>query len=140
MEEKIDGQLSPVERGLLVSAVSSGPVKPKAVLEVGTWLGGGSTLHILQALEGNGEGRLWGIEANRDIYEQMMQNLRRGAPAALHRFTPLFGFSQEVIPKWLEEQGKGFQLDMAFLDGGNRPGEQITEFNLIDPHIPVAEF
>lgn len=138
MEEKIDGQLSAVERGLLVSAVCSGPVKPKVVLEVGTWLGGGSTVHILEALERNGEGRLWGIEADRGTYEQMMKNLQRAAPKAVRRFTPLFGFSQEVIPRWLKEQGEGFQIDMAFLDGGNRPSEQITEFNLIDPLMPVG--
>jgi predicted O-methyltransferase YrrM len=138
MEEKIDGQLSAVERGMLVSAVCSGPVKPKVVLEVGTWLGGGSTIHILEALERNGEGRLWGIEADRGTYEQMMKNLQRAAPAAMRRFTPLFGFSQEVIPKWLKEQGEGFQIDLAILDGGNRPREQITEFNLIDPLMPVG--
>jgi len=140
MKDQIDGQLNSVERGLIESAVSSGSVKPKVVLEVGTWLGGGSTIHILEALERNGEGQLWGIEADQGIYQQMIQNLRRAAPAAMRRFTPLFGFSQKVIPKWLKEQGEGFQIDLAFLDGGNRPSEQITEFNLIDPHIPVGEF
>jgi predicted O-methyltransferase YrrM len=138
MQDKIEGQLNPEERALLVSAVCSGPVKPKVVLEVGTWLGGGSTVHILEALERNGEGRLWGIEADRGIYEQMLQNLRRAAPSAMQRFTPLFGFSQNVIPKWLKEQRAGFQIDRVFLDGGNRPGEQIAEFNLIDPHVPVG--
>ena len=138
MEVKIEGQLSSEERALLVSAVCSGDVKPKVVLEVGTWLGGGSTLHILRALEKNGEGRLWGIEADLGIYEEMLQNLRRAAPAAMRRFTPLFGFSKKVIPQWLKEQGEGFQIDLAFLDGGNRPGEQIMEFKLLDPRIPVG--
>jgi len=138
MNDKIEGQLNAAERGLIVSAVSSGPVKPKVVLEVGSWRGGGSTLHILEALEKNGEGRLWGIEADRTIYEQMIQNLNRAAPEAVHRFTPLFGYSQNVIPKWLREQGAGFQIDRVFLDGGNRPLEQITEFDLLDPHIPVG--
>jgi len=52
MEVKIEGQLSPEERALLVSAVCSGDGKPNAVLEVGTWLGGGSTArpHALQIL------------------------------------------------------------------------------------------
>jgi predicted O-methyltransferase YrrM len=138
MEDKIEGQLSPEERALLVAAVCEVAVKPKVVLEVGTWLGGGSTLHILEALERNGEGRLWGIEADQSIYERMLQNLSRAAPVAMRRFTPLFGSSKIVIPRWLREQGAGCQIDLAFLDGGNRPGEQITEFNLIDPHIPVG--
>jgi hypothetical protein len=50
----------------------------------------------------------------------------------------LFGFSQQVIPKWVNEQGAGFQIDVAFLDGGNNPMEQIEEFALIDLHLPVG--
>jgi hypothetical protein len=30
------------------------------------------------------------------------------------------------------------QIDAPFLDGGNRPWEQIMEFNLIGPRIPVG--
>ena len=67
-----------------------------------------------------------------------MQNLRRSAPEALDRFTPLFGFSEQVVPKLLAEQGSGFQIDMAFLDGGDNPREQITEFELLDPLMPVG--
>ena len=43
-----------------------------------------------------------------------------------------------MLPRWLEEQGKGCLVDFAFLDGGNRPGEQIDEFRLLDPVIPVG--
>jgi hypothetical protein len=138
MSQEIAGQLNSAERRLLVEAVSGGAGKPKVVLEVGTWLGGGSTIHLLKALQSNGDGHLWGIEADRGIYEQMMANLRQAAPEGLHRFTPVFGFSQKVIPGWLAEQKPGFQIDVAFLDGGNRPSEQITEFNLIDPFMPVG--
>ena len=108
------------------------------MVEVGTWLGGGSTLHILHALHQRGAGHLWGVEADRSICDRMIANIRAAAPEASNRFTPLFGFSQNVIPKWLAEQKTGFQVDFAFLDGGNRPGEQITEFELLDPLIPVG--
>jgi predicted O-methyltransferase YrrM len=138
VQNEILGQLNPVERQLLVAAVGSGPSKPKMALEVGTWLGGGSTAHILDTLEKNGAGHLWGIEADRVIYEQMIQNLEKAVPNALHRFTPLFGFSQKVIPQWLAQQTEGFEIDLAFLDGGNNPMEQIVEFRLIDPHMPVG--
>ena len=138
MQSEISGQLSAAERQLLVDAVRSGPRQPQVALEVGTWLGGGSTAHILDALEKNGAGHLWGIEADRAIYDQMIQNLKKAVPAAVHRFTPLFGFSQKVIPRWLAEQGPGFQIDLAFLDGGNSPMEQIIEFSLIDPYMPVG--
>lgn len=78
------------------------------------------------------------MEADRSIYDRMIANIRDAAPEAVDRFTPLFGFSQDAIPKWLAEQKAGFQVDFAFLDGGNRPGEQITEFELLDPLIPVG--
>jgi predicted O-methyltransferase YrrM len=137
MPEPVDGQLNAVECRLLTEAVVNATAKPKILLEVGTWLGGGSTLHILRALEKNGAGHLWGVEADRSIYERMIANIRAAAPEAAHRFTPLFGFSQEVIPQWLREQGAA-AVDFAFLDGGNRPLEQIVEFQLLDPHIPVG--
>jgi predicted O-methyltransferase YrrM len=134
----IEGQLNEDERQLLTSAVLHTSRKPRVVLEVGTWLGGGSTLHLLRALEQNGEGHLWGIEADRMIYDRMLDNIRQGAPNAMHRFTPLFGFSQDVIPEWLRQQGRKVIVDIAFLDGGNNPGEQITEFHLLEPFIPVG--
>ncbi len=138
MSVPIEGQLNEREREILRDAVLTSPRKPRVVLEVGTWLGGGSTLHLLRALEQNGEGHLWWIEADSSIYEQMVANLRRAAPEALHRFTPIFGFSDQAIPKWVQEQPKPLEIDVTFLDGGNRPLEQITEFRLLDPWIPVG--
>lgn len=135
---QIEGQLSETERRVLTEAITSAPVKPKVVIEVGTWLGGGSTLHILRALELNGEGHLWGIESDRSIYDRMLSNLRAAAPEACHRFTPLFGFSDDVLRRWLLEQRPDVAVDFAFLDGGNNPGEQIEEFELLDPRIPVG--
>jgi predicted O-methyltransferase YrrM len=133
----IDGQLSNGERQMLTDTILQSAKKPRVVLEVGTWLGGGSTLHILRALHKNGIGHLWGIEGDHTIYERMIQNLRAAAPETLERFTPLFGCSQDVIPKLLAEKGPDFQIDIAFLDGGNNPLEQITEFELIKDRIPV---
>ncbi len=135
---QIAGQLSDTERRMLTEALIGAPKKPEIVLEVGTWLGGGSTLHILRALEKNGTGHLWGVEADRSIYDQMLANIRTGAPEVAGRFTPLFGFSEDVLPQWLREQGEGVSVDFVFLDGGNRPGEQIIEFELLAPHIPVG--
>jgi len=135
---EIAGQLNTTERRLLTEALTQCPEQPNVTLEVGTWLGGGSTLHILRALEKNGGGHLWGIEAERTVYEKMLANIRAAAPEASHRFTPLFGFSQDVIRKWLPEQGPDFRVDFAFLDGGNNPREQIDEFTLLDPSIPVG--
>jgi len=136
--DEITGQLNSKERSIISDAILNHEPKPRAVLEVGTWLGGGSTLHILRALEQNGSGHLWGIEADRSIYDQMLANLRSAVPNALGRFTPLFGFSDEVIPTWLKKQPDNFQIDVAFLDGGNNPNEQIQEFLLIEPRMSVG--
>lgn len=123
---------------MLTNAILGAPQKPEKVIEVGTWLGGGSTLHILRALEKNGAGHLWGVEADRSIYDQMLSNIKAGAPEVAGRFTPLFGFSEEILPKWIQDQGGAPQVDFVFLDGGNHPGEQINEFRLLDPLIPVG--
>ena len=59
--EAIEGQLNALERGLLAKAILNAANPPRVALEVGTWLGGGSTLHILRALEKNAQGHLWGV-------------------------------------------------------------------------------
>jgi hypothetical protein len=138
MSPEVPGQLNGEERRLIASAIVDSQKKPMVALEVGTWLGGGSTATILRALDQNGQGHLWGIEADLSIYEQMLENIRRAAPEAAGRFTPLFGFSDDVIPQWISRQPSPFEIDFAFLDGGNNPGEQVTEFKLIDSHMPVG--
>ncbi len=132
------GQLNAAERQILADAISEAITPPRIVLEVGTWLGGGSTVHLLRALQRNSEGHLWGIEADRSIYERMIANLREAAPETLARFTPLFGRSEKVIPEWLQNLGPEKEVEVVFLDGGDNPVEQITEFKLLDPHIPVG--
>jgi predicted O-methyltransferase YrrM len=134
----IEGQLNATERRILTEAITQAAKKPEVVIEVGTWLGGGSTFHILRALEQNGTGHLWGVEADRSIYDRMLANIRAAVPEASKRFTPIFGFSQDIIPQWIQERGPGLKVDLAFLDGGNNPQEQIDEFELLDPCIPVS--
>ena len=138
MPAAIEGQLNPDERGLITNAIRNAAKKPQVALEVGTWLGGGSTLHILRALEENGTGHLYGIEADASIYQRMLVSIRAAAPTEAKRFTPLLGFSQEVLKQWKKEQPANVVLDFVFLDGGNNPREQIEEFRLLDPLIPVG--
>jgi predicted O-methyltransferase YrrM len=135
---EIEGQLSAAERQLITDAICGAAKKPVVAIEVGTWLGGGSTLHILRALEQNGTGHLWGIEVDRSIYERMLANIRAAAPKESERFTPLFGFSQDVLKRWKQEQPADTSVDFCFLDGGNNPREQIEEFELLDPLIPIG--
>lgn len=138
MSEAIEGQLSVAERDLLSRTIHELSPKPEITIEVGTWLGGGSTLHILRALEANGAGHLWGVEAVPDIYERMVASIRAAAPEAAHRFTPLLGFSTDVLPPWLASLRAGTGIDFAFLDGGDNPLEQIEEWRLLAPRIRVG--
>ena len=69
-DQPTEGQLNAVERRLLAEAIIGAEEKPKVLIGVGTWYGGGSTSHILRALEQNGVGHLWGIEADRSVYER----------------------------------------------------------------------
>jgi predicted O-methyltransferase YrrM len=134
----IEGQLNEAERRLITEAITGAAKKPLVAIEVGTWLGGGSTLHILRALEQNGTGHLWGVEAFKDIYEKMIANIRLGAPEAVERFTPLFGFSTQVLPAWLQTLPPGKDIDFVFLDGGDNPREQIEEFDLLADRIRLG--
>ena len=138
ISDVIEGQMNAGERDFITNAISNAPKKPEVALEVGTWLGGGSTLHILRALEKNGTGHLYGVEAEPSIYQQMIANIQKAAPKAAKRFTPIFGFSDEAIPALLAKQPADFKVDFIFLDGGNNPMEQITEFRLLDKLIPVG--
>ena len=138
MVSPIEGQLNPEERQTLADAILRAPKPPQVVVEVGTWLGGGSTLTFLQSLGKNGTGHLWGVEANPAIYERMMANLRAHAPGLLDRFTPLFGLSEKVLPDWISQQPQPLQVDVVFLDGGDNPLEQMREFEILDPYLPVG--
>ena len=135
---EIEGQLNVAERDLISKAILEAQVKPKIVVEVGTWLGGGSTLHILRARHQNGTGHLWGVDADKEIYENMIASIRAGAPEAASRFTPLLGFSTKVLPEWLNQLPRGEEIDFVFLDGGANPREQIEEFELLHDRIKLG--
>jgi hypothetical protein len=81
---------------------------------------------------------LYGIEASASIFGQMKENIRKAAPQAMARFTPILGRSDQAIPQLLARQPADFTVDFIFLDGGNNPMEQIMEFRLLDKYIPVG--
>ncbi|MGJ8642779.1 MAG: class I SAM-dependent methyltransferase [Luteolibacter sp.] len=132
----MEGQLNTKEREIITRWVTD--LKPSRAMEVGTWLGGGSTLHILKALEANGHGHLWGVEAFQSIYDAMIANINSAGKEIAARFTPLFGFSQNVIPEFLEKNGDDTTIEFVFLDGGDNPMEQILEFQALCANMPVG--
>lgn len=111
----------------------SGPT----ILEIGTYKGGGSTLTFLEALKRKNSGRLIGIEADPVVFAEMKANIALVDPGYFDFFEPISGFSQRVIPGLLTKYP---HFDLAFLDGGNNPREQIEEFELLKDAIPVGGF
>jgi len=132
----MEGQLNVQERSIITGWVET--LQPEITLEVGTWLGGGSTLHILKALDSNGRGHLWGVEASKIIYDRMIANISSAGADLIGRFTPIFGFSQNVIPQFLAGLEDEIQITFVFLDGGDNPMEQVEEFQLLRDSIPVG--
>lgn len=134
----VDGQLNDRERDLIRKYLVMGETPPMVALEVGTWLGGGSTMVILKEFSRAGAGHLWGVEADEGIYERMVANIRGALPEGLDHFTPLFGLSQKKLPEWIALRGSAPDIDFVFLDGGDSPREQIDEFHLLDPFLKVG--
>jgi predicted O-methyltransferase YrrM len=131
----IESQLHPGEKDILRGKLLAMP-KP-TILEIGTYKGGGSTLTFLEALKRKGFGKLIGIEADPDVFAEMKANIVSVDPGYFAFFEPISGFSQRVIPGLLTRHP---HFDLAFLDGGNNPREQIEEFELLKNAIPVGGF
>ena len=110
----IESQLTPGEKAILTARLESFP--SPMILEIGTYMGGGSTLTFLAALKAKGGGRLFGVEASVSVFAQMKENIRSVDPDYFRFFEPIHGYSQQVIPDLLLKIG---HFDVAFLDGGN---------------------
>lgn len=134
--DTIEGQLNPSERARIASALLELGRQDPICLEVGTYKGGGSTLQILAVLAKTG-GALFGIEASPTVFREMKAALLEQEPDLCQRFHPILGFSQEQIPA-LIQSGQLPKVDFVFLDGGNNPREQIQEFRLLDPLLPIG--
>jgi predicted O-methyltransferase YrrM len=131
----IESQLHPVEKRIFRERVDS--MREPAILEIGTYKGGGSTLTFLEVLKNKGAGKLIGIEADPNVFAEMKANISSVDPEFFAFFEPISGFSQDVIPNLLVTHP---QFDLVFLDGGNNPREQIEEFELLKDSIPVGRF
>lgn len=131
----IESQLHPLEKQILGRRVDAS--RNPTILEIGTYKGGGSTLTFLKALKRKSSGRLIGIEADPDVFVEMKANITSVDPGYFAFFEPVSGFSQRVIPGLLTKYPR---FDLAFLDGGNNPREQIEEFELLKDAIPVGGF
>ena len=124
---KIPGQLWFEDRRVLYETVRR--LRPQRCFEIGTWLGGGSTLMVARALRENGSGTLHTIETLPDVAAQARELYARHLP----ELAPFVEFHQgdyrEVFPP-LVDGG----VDFFVLDGAEDAEETIEQFEFFDAH------
>ena len=121
---QMQGQLLPRERQHLYEWVLK--AKPKIVLEVGTWKGGGSTWQIANAIRDVGVGgHLTTCEVNEDFYTEA-QKIFDNDEWRPH-VTCLLKPSAEVIPT--------LNPDFTFFDGPNNADLSLSDFQLLETRI-----
>jgi predicted O-methyltransferase YrrM len=117
----IPGQLWYADRRVLYETVRD--LKPHHCFEIGTWLGGGSTLMIARALRANGFGQLHTVEIDEEVHARAVAAYRSHLPE-LRPFVEFHaGNYRDVFPGLLEES-RG--ADFFVLDGAE-DGEQSLE-------------
>lgn len=126
----MEGQLTQRERELLYRIVKTS--RPKLVVEVGTWYGGGSTLFIASALRDAGTGKLITCEPDIARYNSACSGYL-GKP----EFNiELLNCTARVLFKKLIDENS--QIDFLFMDGSEDPSENIDDFRYIEGHLPLG--
>jgi predicted O-methyltransferase YrrM len=124
----IPGQMYFEDRRVLFNAIRR--LRPSRCFEIGTWLGGGSTLVVARALARNGSGRLHTIEIQEDIRAQAVALYSKHLP----QLQPFVDFHQgdyrDVFPELLEEDG----VDFFVLDGAEDGAQTLAQFEFFDEH------
>jgi predicted O-methyltransferase YrrM len=120
------GQMYFEDRRVLYDTVRR--LKPQRCFEVGTWLGGGSTLVIARALRDNGGGRLHTIEILDDVHSKAVGYYERHVPE-LRPFVEFhLGDYRDHFPALVENGG----VDFFVLDGAENAEQTMEQFSFFD--------
>lgn len=126
----VPGQMWYADRRALYETIRR--FKPKIVCESGTWLGGGSTYFIAQALYENGGGTLHTTEASPDFFAAAVQSYE----THLIQLNPFVEFHQgdsvSIYPNILKTLG---HVDAVLLDGAEDGEQTFNEFQLFEPYL-----
>jgi predicted O-methyltransferase YrrM len=123
----LPGQMWFEDRRVLYDTVRR--VKPKSCFEVGTWLGGGSTLVVARALQKNGFGHLHTIETDEWAYPRAIEAYDKFAPELKQFVTLHKGDYKEHFPELIEQAGT---VDFFVLDGAEDGQETLDQFHFFD--------
>jgi hypothetical protein len=132
----IPGQMWFEERRVLYETIRR--LRPQQCFEVGTWMGGGSTFVIAQALRRNGGGRLHTIEVLDDVHRQAVERYERHVPE-LRPFVEFhLGDYRDVFPELIRSGG----VDFFVLDGAEDAEQTLEQFRFFDErsHVGTALF
>lgn len=121
------GQMWFEDRRVLYDTVRR--LKPRHCFEVGTWMGGGSTLVIARALRDNGVGKLHTIEVLDDVHREAVDRYRTHVPELLPFVELHHGDYAEVFPPLLDEAGG---VDFFVLDGAEDGAQTVEQFHFFD--------
>jgi cephalosporin hydroxylase len=124
------GQLWYAERKLLYETIRK--YRPAVCFEIGTWMGGGSTLFVAQALHDNGAGILHTIEIDRKFYEEATSNYPRLLPHLQPHVAFHFGDYRVVYRETLSGVG---QVDFLLLDGAENAEETLAQYQFFRPYF-----
>jgi hypothetical protein len=133
---QMPGQMYFEDRRVLYDAVRR--LRPSRCFEVGTWMGGGSTLVIARALRDNGAGKLHTIELLEDVHRQAVGYYERHVPELRPYVEFHLGDYREHFPALVEDGG----VDFFVLDGAEDAEQTMEQFRFFDErsHVGTALF
>lgn len=118
------GQLHAAERKLLYDTVSE--IKPKKIIELGTWKGMGSTYFMARAILDNKiDGTIHTYEINEQFQKEAISNLHNAGVDQIIKF-----HLGDFLTKFNETN-----IDLAFLDGPENSAYTLQAFNLVSKVI-----
>jgi glyoxylase-like metal-dependent hydrolase (beta-lactamase superfamily II) len=97
-------------------------VRPRNCFEIGTWLGGGTTLVIAKALRRNGSGRLHTIELDEEIFSQAVAGYDRLVPELRQYVEFHRGDYRAILPDVMAHDGMRIAGDGFTLECLATPG------------------
>lgn len=125
------GQMKPVERMAMYNVVINS--KPKRMLEIGTWKGGGST-YILGCAAYEIGSMLYTIESDKALYEAALKLYDERMNILIPHIDFNLGYSQEIIPELLKDG----DFDFVLFDGQEDPDQTVVEYDLLNKHLGLG--
>jgi predicted O-methyltransferase YrrM len=123
------GQMKPAEREAMYNMVVQH--RPRRMLEIGTWRGGGST-YILASAAWHFGGLLDTIECHEPFQADAVRLFEEEFQPLLPHVKFHLGRSEEIIPRLLD-QHQGY--DFVLLDGAEDAAQTVVEYSLLSPGL-----